>query len=427
MRFDPGISLIQFGQHPLWSVSDGHGGTTTYYYYDAITWTVAAVVVAWVVWMLVARYRRRRAWLRPPLKRNRRTLRETIERKREVSRNYLGLGVAGNVHAVGIGTLGPDQYCIQVFVRDASAELAPGSGPLPDNYRGTPLVLVEMPEAGFLTDALRVKAPVNIRDGIRDAQEIILGGISGANVNLTGSNGTIGYFCTRRSMLKRRKEVYLLSNTHVFADLRKPAPDAHDLIVQPSPGERASGRPIGLLARSLPINFADGIAAPNHIDAAIAKLWEVGSHQPLIPMIGAVKGYVSKAEVEPGETVRKFGRTTGYTTGQVLSIYLDIRIRYDRTGASAFFQDQILIEPAEPEFDRFVAPGDSGSLLLDAHQHAVGLIFAGTANPDGVSAAPGQLSARIDPTGKPVKRIEAYGLANPISEVLDRLKIDLVI
>lgn len=426
MRFDPGLSLIQFGRRAMWSVSDGHGRTTTHYYYDAITWAVGAVAVAWVVWMLVRRYRRRRAWQRPPRKRDRRSLRETIERKREVSRNYLAFGPAGNVHAVGIGTLAPDQYCIQVFVRDAAAELAPGTGTLPDEYRGTPLVLIEMPEAGFLTDALPVKAPENIPGGIRDAQEIILGGISGANMNLTGSNGTIGYFCTRRSMLKRRKEVYLLSNSHVFADLRKAAPDAHDLIVQPSPGERASGRPIGLLARSLPINFTDGVTAPNHIDAAIAKLWEAGSHQPLIPMIGAVKGYVSKAEVEPGETVRKFGRTTGYTTGRVLSIYLDIRIRYDRTGKSAFFQDQILIEPTKPDFDRFVAPGDSGALLVDAHQHAVGLIFAGTANPDGATA-PDQSSTPTESTGRPVKRIEAYGLANPISEVLERLKIDLVI
>jgi hypothetical protein len=426
MRFDPAMSVIQFGSHPMWSVSNGNGGTTTYYYYDAITWVVAALAAAWVVWMLVRRYRRRRAGQRPPLKRDRRTLRETIKRKRELSRSYLGFGAAGNVHGVGIGTFGPDQYCIQVFVRDAAVELAPGAGPLPDNYRGTPLVMIEMAEAGFLSEVLRVNGQEQFSAGIRDPQEIILGGISGANANLAGSNGTIGYFCTRRSVLKRRKEIYLLSNSHVFADLRKAAPDAHDLIVQPSPGERVSGRPIALLARSFPINFAEGIDAPNQVDAAIAKLWKVDRHQPLIPMIGAVKGYVNKAEVEPGETVRKFGRTTGYTVGQVLSIYLDIRIRYDRTGQSAFFQDQILVEPARPDFDRFVAPGDSGSLLVDTAQHAIGLIFAGTAKPASDTAATSP-TAPTDPSGNSIKRVEAFGLANPITEVLDRLKIDLVI
>jgi hypothetical protein len=139
-------------------------------------------------------------------------------------------------------------------------------------------------------------------------------------------------------------------------------------------------------------------------------------------------GQVETKDIEIGEAVRKFGRTTGYTEGHVFSIFLDIWIRYDRTGQSAFFQDQFLIAPALPRFTKFVASGDSGSLLVDAKQHAIGLIFGGMAElPESLRNLPkAETNEEIDPANKP-KRIESYGVANPISEVLDRLKIDLLL
>jgi len=110
-------------------------------------------------------------------------------------------------------------------------------------------------------------------------------------------------------------------------------------------------------------------------------------------------GYVPKQDIEIGEAVRKFGRTTGYTEGQIFSICLDIWIRYDRTGQSAFFQDQFLIEPDLSQFTEFVSSGDSGSLLVDAKQHAVGLIFAGMAElPESLRARSNTKAvAEIDP------------------------------
>src|SRR6185295_7667683 len=119
------------------------------------------------------------------------------------------------------------------------------------------------------------------------------------------------------------------------------------------------------------------MSQPNHIDAAIARLWTSCAHKSVMPLMGAVKGYVRKAGVETGETARKFGRTTGYTEGHVFSIYLDIWIRYARTGQSAFFQNQFLIEPDSPAFTKFVEKGDSGSLVVDAKQNALGLVFGG--------------------------------------------------
>jgi hypothetical protein len=433
MNSDRAMLILIFEKHLMWFRPNGNGGTNFYYYYDEYTWVAGALALAWLIWYLVSRYRRARALRRPPRCANYKLLKQVVKLKSELSSHYLRPGVSNNIHAVGIGMLrGTNDYCIQVFINDANEEMwaDPGAAPLPTSYRGVPVRPIEMVAAGFLSDAGADAAAASAQypNGIRDQQEVIIGGISGANTNLTGQSGTIGYLCTRKSKLPRRKEIHLLSNSHVFADLRKPKVDDGDLIMQPSPGEPGSNRPIGTLVNFSALKF-DEISEPNHVDAAIARLWGAARHDVMIPLIGAVKGYVEKRDVEIGEAARKFGRTTGYTEGRVFSIYLDIWIRYDRTGQSAFFQNQLLIEPASPEFTRFVSKGDSGSLVVDGSQHAIGLIFAGTSDaakraPDPANA---DSSAGPDPTADKPERIEGYGLANPISEVLARLKIDLVV
>ena len=84
-----------------------------------------------------------------------------------------------------------------------------------------------------------------------------------------------------------------------------------------------------------------------------------------------------KKDVEIGESSRKFGRTTGFTGGNIFSIYLDIWIKYDRTGQESFFKHQFLVEPDQTNYEKFVDKGDSGSLVVDGENFATGLIFAG--------------------------------------------------
>jgi hypothetical protein len=426
------MALLAFGKHLLWSRTNGDGGTTFYYYHDAITWIAGAIVLLLLTWLLVSRYRRARALRRPARRSKNRLLKRVVKVKRDLSRRYLRPGFSNTIHAVGVGKVaGGNDYCIQVFVKDANQEWRIAAGPtrLPARYRGVPVIMIEMPMAGFLHDAtLSLIEAAQYPNGIREPQEIVIGGISGANANLTGQSGTIGYFCTRKSKLPRRKEIHLLSNSHVFADLRKTNIDEGDLIMQPSPGEPASNRPIASLINFSALRFND-IKEPNQIDAAIARLWAPHSHKPVIPLIGSVKGYVERKDIVIGETARKFGRTTGYTEGHVFSIYLDIWIRYDRTGQSAFFENQFLIEPALPKFRKFVAKGDSGSLLVDAEQHAIGLIFGGISEAPELRRAlpkPDPIPVGDSDTDKP-QRIEGYGVANPISEVLQRLKIELLV
>ncbi len=423
--------LFGFGKHLLWMRTNADGGTTSYYYDDAITWIAMGIALLWLIYFVVSYFRRARMFRRRPRK-NRRVLRSVIKRKRELSSRYLRPGFSNTIHAIGIGRLPSDnRYCIQVFVSDANQPWAVGAGamPLPAMYRDIPVVLIEMPVAEFLAAAIAEPTAEwrPYSNGMRDRQEVIIGGLSGANTNLTGESGTIGYFCTRRSKLSRRKEIHLLSNSHVFADLRRSNVDESDVIMQPSPGEASSSRPIASLVNFSGLTFAD-MNHPNHIDAAIARLWAPCAHKPVIPLIGAVKGYVQKDDVEPGEAACKFGRTTGFTAGIVFSIYLDIWIRYARTGQSAFFQDQFLIEPDLTKFTKFVEQGDSGSLVVDAKQNALGLVFGGmTKLPESLqrsqtaksNTAPGSAANKV-------KRIESYGVANPISVVLDRLKIELL-
>ena len=420
--------LLVFGKQ--WGpISDGRGGTITYYYSDEITWIVVTLALAWLTWFLVSRYMRARSFRRRP-----RTtdygLKQVARIKRELSSQYLRPGFSRTIHAVGIGKLLDNRYCIQVFLSDVNEELWIGAGAarLPNSFRGVPLVPIEMPAAVFLSEAgsSPPATPDRYPNGIRGRQEVIVGGISGANTNLTGQSGTIGYFCTRKSKFRRRKEIHLLSNSHVFADLQKATVDESDLIMQPSPGEPAGTRPIGMLVDFSRLTFDDQ-KSPNHIDVAIARLWTAERHDPVIPLIGAVKGYVANNDIEIGEAVRKFGRTTGYSEGRVGSIYLDIWIQYDRTGRAAYFSDQILIEPDLSGFTQFVSKGDSGSLLVDSAQHAVGLIFAGVSDAilDQIDKSPARL--KVEPGVDQPKRIDGYGVANPISVVLDRMNIELVL
>ena len=146
-----------------------------------------------------------------------------------------------------------------------------------------------------------------------------------------------------------------------------------------------------------PISFCSGFTCPlNQLDAAIAltTVEDVGNETPE-GGYGAPRE--SPAEAKLGLKVQKYGRTTGYTHGQVSGINATIDVGYKN--GKARFEGQIVITG-----NGFSAGGDSGSLivtegLLLADRRPVGLLFAGT----GTSP-----------------------LANPIELVLDRfgVKID---
>jgi hypothetical protein len=128
--------------------------------------------------------------------------------------------------------------------------------------------------------------------------------------------------------------------------------------------------------------------ASNAVDAAVAAPVDPASVTPEILEIGAVAG---TRAAELGMSVRKSGRTTGFTMGQISVLDATVTVGYG-TGKKARFDGQIISSPMSQ-------PGDSGSLLVvgDSMQ-AVGLLFAGS---------------------------DQATIFNPIDKVLEALQVDL--
>jgi hypothetical protein len=189
---------------------------------------------------------------------------------------------------------------------------------------------------------------------------------------------------------------FALSNNHVYA--ANNVGKQGDNLLQPGvvDGGRDPDDVIGTLHDYEPIHFCRlGSCKMNRIDAAIALTTtdDVDFHTP-------EGGYgvprMSPVEAKLGQTVQKYGRTTGHTEGRISGINATIDVGY-RDG-TARFTDQIVISGRG-----FSAGGDSGSLIVTkgtllADRRPVGLLFAGTATST---------------------------LANPIGLVLDRFQITI--
>jgi hypothetical protein len=109
-------------------------------------------------------------------------------------------------------------------------------------------------------------------------------------------------------------------------------------------------------------------AATNVVDAAVARPVSDDLIRDDILEIGTV------SEVAPATllmSVRKSGRSTGLTTGQITVLDATVTVNYD-PGQTARFESQIVSGPMS-------SPGDSGSLLVAGDSlQAVGLLFAGS-------------------------------------------------
>ncbi len=158
----------------------------------------------------------------------------------------------------------------------------------------------------------------------------------------------------------------ILSNTPVFANTSlsdDQRAKVSDSIVQPATGD-GNSKEIGKLAKYAALNsYPQG----NQVDCALAKPLDAKDINPEILEIGTVKG---AAEAVVGMKLRKSGRTTGLTSGEVTAIGATIQVNYGE-GRNLLFENQIVAS-------KMSEPGDSGSLVLDLSNNAVGLLFAGS-------------------------------------------------
>lgn len=177
----------------------------------------------------------------------------------------------------------------------------------------------------------------------------------------------------------------ILSNNHVLANINRGK--LGDLIYQPSVMDGGAFTEniiatlcdfhyirfpsISLLSalRACLRKFLPSIRSEtNLVDAALALRWpmEADAIDPAIREIGCPLGF---GEPTLGQSVQKFGRTTGYTRGTIDQIHVTVRVDYD--GRLATFTNQVLTASMS-------AGGDSGSVILDFDQNIIGLLFSGS-------------------------------------------------
>ncbi len=216
------------------------------------------------------------------------------------------------------------------------------------------------------------------------------GGVSIGHINITA--GTLGCLVTRGT------DLLILSNNHVLADSNRG--EIGDAILQPGPHDGGtSDDRIAVLEEFVPINFgtapptcglATSVASllnaiskvvgsahrlatyqeteePNRVDAAIARPLSGELVERRILNIGIPKG---SREAALGTSIKKSGRTTGFTTGEILQVDATVRVSYGSAG-DATFEDQYVAGPMS-------SGGDSGSAVLDQEDFVIGLLFAGS-------------------------------------------------
>lgn len=198
------------------------------------------------------------------------------------------------------------------------------------------------------------------------------GGYSVGHKDITaGTIGTCVYDILPAGIGKPPKN-YILSNNHVLANENNAA--IGDPILQPGPfdgGVEPTDR-IATLSKFIPITFEPPTPRDQHnntVDAAIAEgLFQFLDRE--IYWTGYVAGWRPKANVTVGTLVKKTGRTTNLTFGQITAVNVTVDVLF--SSGIARFNDQIMTT-------NMSAGGDSGSLLLTKNDNvAVGLLFAGS-------------------------------------------------
>jgi hypothetical protein len=292
--------------------------------------------------------------------------------------NVIGLGIGLKTVQGRRG----DELCLVALVRRKlpRAALEP-EAIIPDELDGVATDVVEVGD---------VQAQVSRTSRQRPAP----GGISLGHTRITA--GTFGCIVRDRST----GDALLLSNNHVLADCNRGQPG--DAILQPGTidGGSEPDDVIAVLERFGEIQFTRQPAtcplaswfvravnalaawggfhhrleawredplAVNRIDAAAARPNDENDVLAEVLEIGPITG---TRAAELGLRVRKSGRSSGLTTGEISVLETTITVGYGESTAQ--FCGQIVTTPMS-------RPGDSGSILVETGgPRAVGLLFAGS-------------------------------------------------
>jgi hypothetical protein len=109
------------------------------------------------------------------------------------------------------------------------------------------------------------------------------------------------------------------------------------------------------------------IPGTNRVDAALARPLSADLVSREILEIGVPKG---TRDATLGTAVKKSGRTSGFTAGEIIQIDVTAQVVYGK-GRVAIFEDQLMAGAMSKG-------GDSGSVVLDEEDFIIGLLFAGS-------------------------------------------------
>jgi len=197
---------------------------------------------------------------------------------------------------------------------------------------------------------------------LRDFMRPAAGGASVANYLFSAGTMTIGV-CDAFGW-------YALSCNHVLALLNRAL--AGQPVLQPAPadGGTVATAQLGSLARFVPLDFSPG--ATNFVDAALA-LVPAGAVLASVALFGHPIAVAPPSSLYIGQPVWKVGRTTGVTVGTIAALNVIVPADYTALGgpSRALLAEQILTTPMA-EF------GDSGSILLDGANRAIGMLCGGS-------------------------------------------------
>jgi hypothetical protein len=167
--------------------------------------------------------------------------------------------------------------------------------------------------------------------------------------------------------------VYALSCNHVYA-LENQGEIGVTPASQPSPLDVGCqvipADDFGTLTKFVPINFSGG---NNTVDCAIVKT-STGLVGNSTPSDGYGTPRSSTVAASLFQSVQKYGRTSGQTTGTVSAVNVTVLVGYDSGNATFVNQIEVVGSRRRSSLGQ---PGDSGSLVVDSQFRPVGLLFAG--------------------------------------------------
>jgi hypothetical protein len=291
------------------------------------------------------------SWAQSPFIAEQTDLDSTIQEVTQIQDRYTDwlLQIPGVV-GTGITILPDGQYAIKILTRYQGVEKD-----LPESLEGVPVVVEEVGDIRALAFTGKFDPPDPVPTGVS---------VGNKNECAAGTNGAV---------VEKNGVSYFLSNNHVFARENNAA--IGEDIVQP-------GRPdsVPQCDTNFPNHVADlsefkkinyGFLSSNTIDAAIAQIQS-----------GTLFTCKTACDYTPSDTtitasvgmnVKKCGRTTMETTGEVTGVNVTVFVGYS-DGKSALFTRQT-------QFSDIAEPGDSGSLIVtnDDTNRPVALLFAGSA------------------------------------------------